>query len=306
MTPPGNVSGGNGLFPRRFLAVAVLAALACPGAWGAAAAPDGILVLRGYERPPRPERAESLRLTLREGWQEENPGPIEKQDTAPQRRRFLLFTMANAYPGLESEELIEQFFNAPMRFIAPGFEDVTTFGDMRDWNLIWTPNAGMGYILSPKWSVFVTLGYGEGPVRTKGDYRTRLLVLLHTDFEMKRSAFTITPGVDYFPLGMVEQRDYAGWKERLCSIKPVIGLRTPWTYAAYEARVKVGFKYLGNLVNVKLEDSWRVWSVNMNLGLDIPINRRHQFNMNLGYSYFFEQHSDFGGPVFSMSWKYHF
>ncbi|MCK5862978.1 MAG: hypothetical protein KAH38_10860, partial [Candidatus Hydrogenedentes bacterium] len=73
--------------------------------------------------------------------------PPKKTDVL--RRRFLLFTIANAYPGLKSEELIQRFINNPIDSIAPGFEKVNTFSDMRDSALIWMPNLGMGYILSP-------------------------------------------------------------------------------------------------------------------------------------------------------------
>ena len=222
------------------------------------------------------------------------------------RRWFVIFTLANAYPALESERLIGRFFNTPMRLLAPGFEDVTTFGDLRDLSLLVMPNLGMGYVVSKRVAVFLELGYGAGPVRTKANDASIFLFPLHTDFEMKRAAFVVVPGVDFFPFGMVEQREYHGLKDRLRGAKPMLGLRVPWTYASYEAYVKVGFKPFGNLVSVKKSDAWRIWSVNANVGVDVPVSKHHQLNFNAGHSFFAERDYDFGGPTWSVSWKYLF
>ncbi len=246
-------------------------------------------------------------LKLRDGRQPKEGPTADAQAEAPSEYRwYAMLCMANAYPGLKSEDLINNLFDPVMGVIAPGIEPVNTFGDMRDNYLLWVPNIGAGYNISPHFSLFLTLGYGAGPAHTKDSAPSLFLVPLHLSFDMKRSAFTVTPGIDYFPFGMVEQRDYHGLKDRLRAIRPTLGVRVPWTYAGYEARVKLGLWPLKDLINVKLEDTWSIWSVNVNVGMDIPVNRRNQVNVNIGQSVFFAHDDDFGGTVFSVTWKHLF
>jgi hypothetical protein len=105
---------------------------------------------------------------------------------------------------------------------------------------------------------------------------------------------------------MVEQRDYHGLKERLRAIRPMFGVRIPWTHAGYKAHVKLGLGPVKKLVDIKFGETWDIWSTNLNAGFDVPITRRNQVNVNLGHSFFFGHDSDFGGTVFSVTWKYLF
>ena len=235
------------------------------------------------------------------------PGEVpatEAPAEAPREHNvYAMLCMANAYPRLRSEKLINNVFDPIMGAVAPGMAPINTFGDMRDNHLLWMPNIGGGYNVSRHLSLFLQLGYGSGPVRTKDSALSVLLLPLHMFFEMNRSAFTITPGLDYFPFGMVEQRDYHGLKDRLCAIRPMFGVRVPWTHAGYKARANLGLGPLDTIASMKLGDSWSVWSTNLNIGFDVPVNRNNQVNVNLGRSYFFGHDSDFGGPVFSVTWK---
>ena len=241
------------------------------------------------------------------GEAESEASDVGKEDSQEGAWRwFVLFTLANAYPGLESEDLIGQFFNTPMRLLAPGFEDVRTFGDLRDRSLLFVPNLGIGYVVSKRVALFLQLGYAAGPVRTKANDASIFVLPLHTDFKLRRAAFVVVPGLDFFPFGMVEQREYHGLKDRLRAAKPMLGLRVPWTHASYEANVKVGFKPFGNLVSVKLNDGWGIWSANVNVGVDVPLSKHQQLNFNVGHSFFAKRDYDFGGPTWSVSWKYLF
>jgi len=251
------------------------------------------------EEPPNPIAAVSDTVAL--GAASENEAQAKKDDEV--RDWFLALSFANAYPELESEELLNKYFNIPMRIIAPGYDDVTTFGDLRDWHLLWAPNLGIGRILSKRWAAFLLLGYATGPVKTKADDPSIFLFPLHTHVEIKRAAFVATPGVDFFPLGMVEQRKYHGLKDRLRASKPMLGARATWTYASYDAKIQVGFKPFRNLVNVKVSDGWNIWGLNLNAGVDLPLTQRNQLNVNAGHSFFADQHHDFDGHIFSVTWK---
>ena len=236
----------------------------------------------------------------------EGPAADAQEDAPPQRNWYVMLCMANAYPRLRSEKLINNVFDPIMGAIAPGIAPINTFGDMRDNHLLWMPNIGGGYNVSRHLSLFLQLGYGTGPVRTKDSALSILLLPLHMYFEMNRSAFTITPGLDYFPFGMTEQRDYHGLKDRLCAIRPMFGVRVPWTHAGYKARANLGLGPFDTVASMKLGDAWSVWSTNLNVGFDLPVSRNDQVNVNFGRSYFFGHDSDFGGPVFSVTWKHLF
>ena len=266
----------------------------------------GILVATLAQATPAADTSQRLRLAVRDEW-EPAGGPAQARPEEPTTyRRFVMLVMANAYPGLQSEELVDRFFNGTMRVLAPGFDDVTTFSDMRDRGQLWVPNIGGGYVLSKRFAAFLTFGYGAGPVRTKANDPSIFLLPLHTDFEMERSAYTVTPGLDFFPFGMVEQRPYHGLMDRLRGSKLVFGVRVPWTYAGYKVRAKIGLKPFNKIIDARLEDNWSIWSVNLNVGVDVPITRRNQINANFGQSIFFARDYDFGGPVFSLTWKYYF
>lgn len=218
-------------------------------------------------------------------------------------RWFLLFAGVNAHPKLESEKLLDDLFDPAMRLLAPTFDDVRTIGDLRDDFILWPPHVGVGRILSDRWAVFVQAGYTAGKVRTKDNDTSILLLPLHTDVEIKRGALYAGVGADYFPFGMVELRKYDGVMERLRAARPALGARLTWTRATYRAKVKVGFGPFPNLINLELSDKWLLPSVNTNLGLDVPLNKRSALTFNAGYNFFFDQESDFEGPAFTVGWK---
>lgn len=231
--------------------------------------------------------------------------PAPAPEKAPPNRWFLLLAWVNVYPKLESEKLVDKYFDPAMRFFAPGYDDVFTISDLRDKGLLWPPHFGIGYVLSPKWSVFFQSGYTVGKVRTEADDRSILLLPLHTDFEIQRGAAFFGVGVDFFPLGGVEMKRRKGLRQRLQDAKPSLGARYTYTYATYDAKVKAGFKPLPN-IGVRLSDSWFLPSVNLNLGFDIPLDERNLLFCNAGYAFFWEQEHDFSGPAFTIGWKHFF
>jgi len=227
-------------------------------------------------------------------------------EEAEQAKWFFLIAGVNTYPRLESEELIDRFFNPAMRFFAPSFEDVYTVGDLRDDYLIWPLHVGIGRVVSPRWTVFFQCGYSSGKVRTKATDPSILLFPLHTDFEIKRGAAYAGLGLDYLPLGQVEQKKYETWTDRFRGVKPVVGLRYTCTYATYEVKAKVGFKPFDNIVSLKLDDGWLVSSVGANVGLDAPITGRTHVTFNAGYNFFLDRAWDFEGPAYTLGVKRYF
>lgn len=248
-------------------------------------------------------------------WAGEPPQP-PPDDTAPTRELladeskvrenspwFFLLGFSNAHPGIESEQLIDRYFNSTMGFLSPTYDDVMTVGDLRDSGLLWVPYIGVGRVMSPKWAVFAQAGYAAGKVRTKADDPSILILPLHTDFEIKRGALYGGIGADYFPFGMPALREYDGVMDRLRGTKLNVGPRVTWTNATYKAKVKVGFKPFDNLVDYTESDEWLLPSVSANIGADVPISKRSQLSFNASYNRFFDERDDFEGPSFTIIWK---
>lgn len=219
---------------------------------------------------------------------------------------FFLLGFSNAHPAIQSEQLIDRYFDPIISSLAPTYDEVTTVGDLRDDFLLWVPYVGVGRILSEKWSAFAQVGYAGGKVRTEADDRSLLFLPMHTDFEIKRAALYGGVGLDYFPFGMPELREYHGVTERLRAAKPNIGTRLTWTNATYEAKVKVGFKPFDNFLNYKEDDEWLLPSVSANIGVDVPLNKRSQISLNASYNRFDDERDDFEGPSYTIIWKRYF
>lgn len=236
-----------------------------------------------------------------------NEGGESTQAEEPEDLKwFFLIAGVNVYPKLQSEKLIRNLFDPAMKFLSPEYDRVTTVTDLRDKGLLWPPHFGFGYNINRYFSVSMQMGYTAGKVRTKQNDPSILLLPLHTDFEITRGAAFIGVGLDYFPFGMPRQKAYTSWRDRLLAARPSLGARVTWTHAFFESKVKIGLKPFIPLINVRLEDQWDLWSVNLNGGLDIPLTRRSALTMNAGYNFFEAETGDFNSSSYTLGWKYLF
>ncbi len=218
---------------------------------------------------------------------------------------FILPSLINVYPKLESEELIEEYYNPAMRLIAPGFSDVRTIRSLRDEYVLWTPDFAIGRVLSPRWAIYLHFGYSGGKVRTKADDTSIFLLPLHTDFEIYRSAAYLGLCADVFPWGMPARKEYNGFWDRLRNTRPSVGLRLTENYAGFKAKVKAGFDGL-QFLDLELDDTWWVTSFNANIGADIPMDKRNALVLNAGYNFAFSRGFDFDAAAFTVGWKHYF
>jgi len=214
-------------------------------------------------------------------------------------RWFYFLAAANVHPGLASEELIEDYFNEPAHWFAPGFDDVRTVGDLRDEFLLWTPYIGIGRVMGKHWSLFLQGGYSAGTVRTKAKDRSRILLPLYTDFSLRRGALYGGGGLNFYPFGLTDRAGETGLK----GAKPFIGTRLMWTEATYDVKLKIGLWPVKDLIRVNVSDRWLLPSVSTNVGLNVPLTERSELELNIGHSFFFDQESDFEGAVFTVQYN---
>lgn len=219
------------------------------------------------------------------------------------RNWYYFIAAVNVYPALESEELINKTLEPVLRALSPGHEGVYTVSDLRDDHGLWPPHIGVGRNLNEKWSVFLEAGYTAGKVRTRNDRRSILLLPLHTDFEIHRSAVFAGVGLDYFPWGMAEQRTYDGLGDRLSNIRPFLGTRLTWTHATFRAKAKLGLAPLPNFVNLELGDAWTLPSATIVGGVDVPLSQDTTLTVNAGYNHFWDREFDFEGYAFTIQWR---
>ena len=234
-------------------------------------------------------------------------GAADPLQRAPISRDWYYFIAAvNVYPALESEEIINRTLEPVLRTLSPGHEGVYTVSDLRDDHGLWPPHLGLGKNLNDHWSVFLEAGYTAGKVRTKDDRRSIFILPLHTDFEIKRSALFAGVGLDYFPWGMAEQRDYDGLGDRLSGIRPFLGTRLTWTHATFQAKIKLGLNPFPNVVNIALGDAWTLPSATLVGGFDLPLSKDTTVTVNAGYNHFWDQEFDFEGYAFTVQWRRYF
>jgi hypothetical protein len=235
------------------------------------------------------------------------PQALTESVARSEARKWYFFVAAvNVYPKLESEEIIGDLVEPIVGAIAPGHDGINTISELRDDHLLWPPHLGLGYNINDKWSIFLEAGYTAGKVRTRDDTPSLLLLPLHTDFEIFRSALFGGVGLDYFPWGMPEQRPYDGLTDRVSSIRPFLGTRVTWTYATYRVKAKFGLHPLPNLINVELSDAWILPSVTLVGGFDLPISKDTTLTVNAGYNYFESQEHDFEGGLLTVQWRRYF
>lgn len=239
------------------------------------------------------------------------PGRAEDRGEAnlnePLDRDWYFFVAAvNVYPALESEDLIHGVLEPVLRGLSPGHPGVYTVGDLRDDHGLWPPHVGVGVNLSRRWSAFFEAGYTEGKLRTLLDRPSIVGLPLHTDFELKRGALFGGLGLDFYPWGMPEQREYDGFRDRLAGTRPFMGTRLTWTYATYRVKVKMGLKPLPNFVNLELSDAWCLPSATYVAGVEFPLSRDTTLSMSAGYNQFWDREFDFEGFAFTVQWKTYF
>ena len=227
-------------------------------------------------------------------------------EESPHLRWFMFVDMVNAYPGLEREELIEEYFNPAMRLLAPAFDDVTTVRTLRDDHMLWVPQLGIGRMFGDHWRAYLQAGYTSGKVRTKADDTSIVLLPLHTDFEIQRGAASATVGLDFFPWGTVTLGEYDGLWERVRAARPKIGSSFTFTHATFDAKIKTQFKPLPHFLDLHLSDSWYLPSVNTNIGAEMPLTRQSTLSFNIGYNTFFDEEQDFEGPALTLTWSHFF
>lgn len=228
---------------------------------------------------------------------------ISLEPDSENSRWFWFISLVNPYPKMESEKPVKELFDPIMGFFAPDQRPVKTVSDFRDDHLIWAPHAGVGYQINSKWSITAQGGGEGGKIRTKQTHPSILLMPLHTDFEIKRMAFYTGVGVHFSPWGSPYHKDFENWKERLKATRPYLSASTTYTYATYDAKVKVKFLPLLHLVDLNLSDDWHTVSLDINIGFEIPLNKRDEFVISFGYSKFARLQEDFDSFTFTVEYK---
>ena len=231
-------------------------------------------------------------------------GSIDRKQHS--RKWFWVLGLTNTYPHLESEKLVRRYWDPIVNALGPGYGHARTVGDLRDRHMIWTPNIGIGRVLSDYWVLYVQAGYTAGVIRTRRNPAGLLLFPVHSDFEIQRGALYSVACLNYYPWKIPRMMAYNSWKKRLKASRPSVGLHMALTRATYHAKAKLGMEPLGALLRIKVHDSWILPSANLNLSWDIPLDERNILYLNGGYTFFTDVKEDFEGGAVTINWKHYF
>ena len=224
-------------------------------------------------------------------------------ETHEERRWFVLVGLVNVYPRLEREQLIKELLDPALQTLAPGYRNHLYGHARRPFAVL--PKLPWACSVAPFCLIRSRGIPQELCVRTKPP-SVLLGVPLYSDVKIRRYATYLGIDLDYYPWGMVEQKPYANWGERLRGIRPTLGARHTWTWAGFDADIRLGLWPFEEAVKVKLNDSWALPNITLVAGLDIPLNQRSAIILNAGYSFFWQEKQDFAGPAFTLGWRYVF
>jgi hypothetical protein len=232
---------------------------------------------------------------------------IKAEEAEKERRWFFLFGVVIAYPKLQSERILKEYFDPAMTFLAPAHRGTRTFTDFRNKGLLMPPQIAIGRILSDKFALSIHGGYSEGVRRTKRrDPSIFFGVPLSTNVSIRRYSTYLGLDLDYYPAGMVEAKKYTSLAERFRALKPTVGVRLNYNRTGYDARARVALGWFNRGVAVRLRDRWTLPGITLVGGVDIPITDRSVFVFNLGYTWFNKRTKDFDGPAITVAWRYLF
>lgn len=228
-------------------------------------------------------------------------------DAAEPRPFYWGVGIVNTYPGLASEDIINDFAEPLLNTVAPGFGGMATFSDLRDQHLFLPPQLTLGKSFGKHWAVGGHIGYSEGTVRTEKTKASLLFTLpFHLDMQVKRLAWYGGVDVDYYPFGFPELRAYHSLGERLQQAKFRVGFTGTLTYSGYDAKVQAGFFPLESIIKVNLSDRWRLFGICPNVGFDLPLGPHDALSATAGYTFFTGNRWDFEGWNITLNWRHYF
>ena len=149
-------------------------------------------------------------------------------------------------------------------------------------------------------------GYSAGTLNTNGTWNSWLILPLHSDVTLTRGGYYLTAGFDFWPFKQVPQKQYNTWAERFNGIRPMLGARYNINYATFDARVKIGFKPLPNLIDVEISEDYMLKGVIVNAGFDMPISTYSHMTFEVDYNFFQDHEEDFNGPAITVGIKHYF
>lgn len=206
--------------------------------------------------------------------------------------------------GMDKE--VRRQVNGALRHIAPGYDGVETFTDLRDNFIIWIPEIGIGRKLSPKWDLFAHAGYLEGSVVTEEDDTSILLRPLHSKVKLHAAYYFAGAGLRWYPWDRPELRKYDSLKDRLRNIRPYFAASANWVRVKAHADIEFGLKPYNDRIKTRHTVSWSPWEARLAAGLQAPLGARTSLNLETVYHYCSSNGDDLDGFSLGLYWQWHF
>ncbi len=232
-----------------------------------------------------------------------DPNETPKQRT--DRYWYLIAGVANVWPRLsESKHEIDRDINGLYGNLLPNWEEPATFSDWRDQFMLWDLHLGVGRSLNEKWSVFSTVGFIMGTVRTYNDY---LANLLDVNVKFHRKVQFISAGVDYYPWGKSSFDDVEGdgWLlNRIRAGKPYLEGGIGYVHIYTVGQVIMELPVLNDFAKVKHAEYYDLIYLSPRIGYDIPVSENGTLSLTAGYLFFDRHGAEFNTASYYVLYKH--
>jgi len=208
------------------------------------------------------------------------------------------------FEGMDKE--VRRQVNGALRHIAPGYDGVETFIDLRDNFVIWIPEIGIGRTLSPRWDLFAHIGYLEGSVVTEEEDTSIVLRLLHSKVKLHAAYYFAGAGLRWYPWSRPELRAYDSLKARLRNIRPYFAASANWVRVKAHADIVFGLKPYDARIKTRHTVSWSPWEARLAAGLQAPLGPRTSLNVESTYHLCSSNGDDLDGFSLGLYWQWHF
>ncbi len=263
------------------------------------------------EEEARPFRIKKEQVAIRGIDDENTEEGIEEKYRDKTKGLYLLIGHYAYFPELNSEKPV-YIVDEIGRGMVPGWQDIVTFKDMRKIGLFGDIWAGVGLHCGEFFSFWSVVGGGLWKINNRNRYGP-----LKFQLDLKGVEFLAGVGWDYYPFGKTKfspvGKESFGkkLKQVLSETKPYFSLFINYSHFEASGNAKVGF--LGSPIKYSRKKEIDIISITPFVGFDVPVTRRTDIFMGLGYLFGFDTESferehknEIEGPVAATGVKIYF
>lgn len=227
------------------------------------------------------------------------PGGVPAEDGQAPGDSFWFVGTSNYHNKLaKSERRVDTEINGTFSLLFPRWRRVTTFQDWRDDWLIWDLWGGYGRDINESLSWTVYAGAGEGTIRNRDRYHF-LALPVETKIYFTRRSLLAGASLRWWPVGRPEKTEKGLWGS-LSAMRPVTEINAGYTWQTAIADGRVWTPLSGDALRIRQRDDYHLLWASPRAGVEVPLSKRHSFNLLGGWLFFNNEQGDLNGPMLEM------